>query len=210
MRNIGHFETYHDLDKSSAVVYIEKENSLYGFIDMRYELIGLPVDRLDEKHIVGKSRWVIHVVDEENNSVDNNLPSTSHTHSSSPSKKRPHDDVVNDPSSTCDDSLPSFKKYQRTNLESPSISDLAGTLSLNSIFKKINVKKPLGPFYPEILLLVAHNIEINDRYKLARYDYPAKHVLYYLIYMNAVAMLFAKLAPDVEIHINIAGIIFEE
>lgn len=87
----------------------------YGFIDMRYELIGLPVERLDEKHIVGKSRWVIYV-DEENNSVDseltfertkktssinNNLPSTSHTHpsssssSSSISRKRPHDDVVN-------------------------------------------------------------------------------------------------------------------
>lgn len=32
MRNIGHFETYHDLDKSSAVVYIEKENSLVSII----------------------------------------------------------------------------------------------------------------------------------------------------------------------------------
>ncbi|KAK0175245.1 hypothetical protein PV327_009009 [Microctonus hyperodae] len=222
MKKIGHFETYHDLDKSSAVVYIEKENSLYGFIDMRYELIGLPVDKLNEKHIVGQSRWVIHVKEEDKSestldgtntlSNNDNLPSTSPTHSSSSSlssssscRKRPHDYINNvEPTYIDDNSLLLLEKYQRTDHESSAIFDL------NANFNQMSIKKPLGPFYPEILLLVSHNIVINDRYKLSRYDYPAKHVLYYLIYMNAVAMLFAKLAPHVEIHINIAGIIFEE
>ncbi|KAK0165933.1 hypothetical protein PV328_004409 [Microctonus aethiopoides] len=49
---------YHDLDKFSAVIYIEERKCLTGVIDTRYYIECLPVHLLNEKHHVVKENEV--------------------------------------------------------------------------------------------------------------------------------------------------------
>lgn len=203
MKRIGDFETYHDLDKSSAVVYFKGENCLYGVIDTRYHILCLPLDELGQKHFIGKSESVLRLKNnklfphhkeevESGHTSTINRPSTSHGSSQLPQKKRPFADkeypadhsVVE---GTGEDAHLPLKKRQRVYENSDD--------------------KPT--FYPEILLFVSHDL-VKEHEEEFGENYLDDIVLHNIVFMNAVAMLFAKLSNDVNIHINIAGIVVEQ
>ncbi|KAK0175244.1 hypothetical protein PV327_009008 [Microctonus hyperodae] len=184
MKSLGNFQMYHDLKESSAVFYLEQHDSLFGIIGTKYLLIGFPVKKLQEKHTVGQTKYLIGLTP-----IKNNIASIPKMDSKNlPFKKRPYQD--NEASTSCDDPNSLYGKGQRFN-EEPEY-------------------KQLGPFYPEILILVSHDAMKTLNHKFSLGDNLKEHIMYILILLNGVSMIFAKLARDVEININIAGIIFED
>ncbi|KAK0073092.1 hypothetical protein PV326_013793, partial [Microctonus aethiopoides] len=52
MKDVGDFITYHDVEKSSAVVYFEKTGTLHGVIGTKYYIDDLPIELLYKCHKV--------------------------------------------------------------------------------------------------------------------------------------------------------------
>ncbi|KAK0071049.1 hypothetical protein PV325_013603, partial [Microctonus aethiopoides] len=178
MKTLGNFKTYHDLDKSSAVIYLEKEDSLYGIIGSKYYLAGFPVNKLQEKHTVGQTDYLVKL-DEEIQAVlshiNNDKPSNSNLDPKNlPLKKRPY--IDNEASTSRDDSNSLYGKRPRfndqkhespytseNNSDKPATSKMPLTSESDKYIGENSRNKPLGPFYPEILLLVSHNLMMKTR-----------------------------------------------
>ncbi|KAK0091695.1 hypothetical protein PV326_002844 [Microctonus aethiopoides] len=56
--NIGNFILYRDHAKSSAVVYIENSNNIYGEIGQQYIIDALPLKELNREHFIVGSQYI--------------------------------------------------------------------------------------------------------------------------------------------------------
>ncbi|KAK0173613.1 hypothetical protein PV328_006783 [Microctonus aethiopoides] len=183
--DIGEFVMYHDVEQSSAVVYFKKLNVLQGIIDTRYIIDGLPYTELNQVHIVDGPY------------VKKTLKIEDHDKLSDPSI--PHDQINFGPSTSSQDK-PS-KKRPTTSSEDEPLQKRPSTQCTTS---------HVPTLYPEILVFVAYDV-IQFTKTVDSNNYLASIVRRYLIYFNAVDMLFAKLsAHGINIHINIAGIVIDE
>ncbi|KAK0158863.1 hypothetical protein PV328_009806 [Microctonus aethiopoides] len=57
LEDVGKFTLYHDYYTKSAIVYFHKRKELDGIINIRYKIQGLPIEKLDEEHIIQKSKY---------------------------------------------------------------------------------------------------------------------------------------------------------
>ncbi|KAK0156736.1 hypothetical protein PV328_012381, partial [Microctonus aethiopoides] len=189
-------------------IYLEKEDSLYGIIGSKYYLAGFPVNKLQEKHIVGQADYLLSRTSSKEiqtfiSHINNDEPSISNLDPKNiPLKKRPY--IDNEASTSRDDSNSLYGKRPRfndqkhespytseNNSDKPATSKMPLTSESDKYIGENSGNKPLGPFYPEILLLVSHNLMMKTRDP----EYSLGDNLE---------------ARNVEININIAGIIFEE
>ncbi|KAK0178723.1 hypothetical protein PV327_007586 [Microctonus hyperodae] len=189
MKDIGHFITYHDVQKSSAVVYFEKTDTLHGVIGSKYYIDALPIELLYKCHKVDE----MYVKKRKKHSHDaHKFP-------------RPSLEVIN---SFADCNLPSTfipkfnskaKLIKQSSCSSTSDTSSSGTSQTDSIDEK---------YYVETLVFIGHDIidllakNTNDKY--------LKVIKDHIVYFNAVDMMMAKLKKHgYNIYINLAGIIIE-
>ncbi|KAK0167974.1 hypothetical protein PV327_001820 [Microctonus hyperodae] len=216
MKELGKFTTYYDLEKSSAVILLEEWNCIFGIIDVRYDIICLPLDQLyDHQHKVDASQYVKLL-----NHYDIPDHVTSIDLSGDTSSSSANQDAINsgkttndfnmliktwvDSSSMNQDDESSHSHLSQNDeiMNSPSTSCADGPPSQKR--SRVTYKENVIIVYPEVLIVIPNDI-VQTTQELSTL------VLRYLVLYNAVAMLFAKLASqNIKIHINIAGIIIEK
>lgn len=209
MKQIGKFRTYHDPEKSSAVVLFEQWNCIYGVIDVRYDIVCLPLDQLHQYHEIGRSQHV-RILQNIQEFPDHPKPLDLSKTSSTNSDTRCSDTSSNNFQmlirTIINSNEPSTSSYRHHN--DHNIMDMPTTSHDDSTPNKRQCmmwqyEDQVITVYPEILIFIPYEISRSTR-ELSTL------VVQYLVQFNAVAMLFAKLAThNINIHINIAGIVIE-
>ncbi|KAK0084777.1 hypothetical protein PV326_006160, partial [Microctonus aethiopoides] len=191
----------------------------FGIIDVRYDIICLPLDQLrDYQHKVDESQYVRVITPyyfPDHMTPQDDL--SDGTSSASPNQVlRDSDKTTNDfnmliktwvnsdfPLMSQDVKSPhSHLSESDKVMNSPSISCHEG--SSRHKCPRVDYEERVIVVYPEILIVIPYEI-VQTTEKLTTL------VLRYLVQYNAVAMLFAKLASqNIKIHINIAGMIIEK
>ncbi|KAK0077484.1 hypothetical protein PV325_003910, partial [Microctonus aethiopoides] len=217
MKELGKFTTYYDLEKSRLLFYLR--NGTFGIIDVRYDIICLPLDQLrDYQHKVDESQYVRvitpyyfpdHMTPQDD--LSDGTSSASPNHDIRDSDKTTNDFnmliktwVNSDFPLMSQDDKSSHSHLSESDkvMNSPSISCHEG--SSRHKCPRVDYEERVIVVYPEILIGIPYEI-VQTTEKLTTL------VLRYLVQYNAVAMLFAKLASqNIKIHINIAGMIIEK
>ncbi|KAK0077592.1 hypothetical protein PV325_003697 [Microctonus aethiopoides] len=173
--NIGTFILYHDVEKSSAVVYYKNTKTLHGMIDTRYNISKMPIDECNHGHHVGGQYVQRH---EKNMNVHDYF--------------KPLDLSV------------------RRDKSTSNCRETADQYGTSAKRQRLADEKPVIIFYPEILIFVPHDL-IEDIQKSHPDNALVTIVRDFIEYFNGVDMLLAKLSTDdIKIHLNIAGIVFED
>ncbi|KAK0180137.1 hypothetical protein PV327_005809 [Microctonus hyperodae] len=189
MDEVGDFVMYHDIEHFAAVVYFAKSDAIFGVIDTRFYINGLPLSQLGPNmyHEVGGD----YVKDRD---VNNNVE---HFHDfNTQLSRRTNDEEIN--------GMQSSPKKRHPCKPSSEPLDLSVPHFRESIDPKLKI------FYPEILVFVSNEIIESIEEKYPDSSFPII-VSQYIIYFNAVDLLLKTLATeDTKIHLNIAGIVVEE
>ncbi|KAK0175037.1 hypothetical protein PV327_008822 [Microctonus hyperodae] len=195
MDDIGEFVMYQDLTTSSAIVYFGKLKAIFGVYRTNYYIEGYPL----RWNCRGYSLGIVdssYVVKRENIpfQVGPNVLSADHMNKDQGTYEmdQNNEQIMNPQAgpSTRPDSIQNYG--DKTNIE----------------WKKN--QSPAIPYYLETLVFISKGVT-DIYYQVFKDDHINEIVRYYLVYFNAVDLLYQKLdVPNVNIHINIAKIVFED
>ncbi|KAK0173612.1 hypothetical protein PV328_006782 [Microctonus aethiopoides] len=200
--HIGEFTTYHDEEKSAAIVYFKKTGTLHGIIDTRYIISWMPLNECNQGHQAGEAYvkrregymdiheplklWYPLILPNEKTKTHESEPYTSTQYQAAEKIQK----VVD-----------KSDKTQVTHYEPPK--------KRQKVDDKDD-KTPVTSFYPEILVFVPNEVTTYMSNGKLRENSFATTVGHYIIYFNAIDMLLGKLSTDdIKIHLNLAGIVFE-
>ncbi|KAK0076320.1 hypothetical protein PV325_005578 [Microctonus aethiopoides] len=204
-RAVGDFVAYHDLEQNSAVLYKKSQKTLIGSIGTKYYINDLPINLLHKCHKVGGPYLAI-------------SPHDSHRATDHP---EPAEDVIKrfencGDLSPLSENLPSSSKKPRLSKSDKCKKNIkkVNKREINSIYHnttKIRKRREEPEhFYLEILLFVPHSIVTHHK-NVVLESYLLGVLIFHLVYFNSIDMAYAKLQTnDLNIHINLAGIIIED
>ncbi|KAK0166711.1 hypothetical protein PV327_004201 [Microctonus hyperodae] len=209
MNDVGEFVVYHDSSKFSAVVYFEKLKTFRGVIGTDYFIQNLPFDfdsegnhRLNpvgDPFIIKYEHTFKHIFpdlpDNEEIQKYSIVPSVS---TPNQGLKRPSD---SDPG-------PSSKHQRSKRTQNNKAESNASNNDIDHIRKRRN-SNPKG-LYLEILIFITQDIARIFENHFGENEYIQWIIRYYIVYFNAVDMIFRKLHISYRsFYINIAKIVIE-
>ncbi|KAK0072346.1 hypothetical protein PV325_011517, partial [Microctonus aethiopoides] len=193
MKDVGDFITYHDVEKSSAVVYFEKTGTLHGVIGTKYYIDDLPIELLYKCH-----------------KVDNTYVKKRSEHLHNVHKfPKPSSEIIK---LFADCNLPSvfLRKFNSLNKlkKQDSCSSTTSDLSSSGTSQTDTIDEN---YYVETLVFIGHDImdllNVNTEKSNNKY---LKIIKDHIVYFNAIDMMMAKFQKHgFNIHINLAGLIIE-
>lgn len=216
IEDIGEFVMYHDIDKCSAVVYFQKIHKLHGVIGTNYYVRDLPFDfnakgdytmGIAEQPFIMENYYTFGYNDptplapfDFNNNEDT---PNSFQYNSNENIKRPIDSDAG-PSTKRQRIEPTMTKNRIENMAESVDDDIR-------IMDRKECQYEYQEYYVETLIFISGDIARRFKNYFGRENYIAHIVRYYIIYFNAVDMIFKKSQTLLNpVHINIAKIIIED